>query len=117
MNYEDYEVLSIPFWCRYCETGVDDLQDLPEPIADPTPIYKVCECCYNEMCNDELEVVRQHRLDNETVTEWVKRANAISEKYGFGAEHDFCDNCGCPQPHDPYCIECERDQREKELLI
>ena len=117
MKYEDYEVASIPYWCRNCDTAVDDLLRLPEPIAIRTdPIYRVCECCYNELCNDELLEIRKRPLHNETDEEWTKRTNAVSQKYGFGAEHEFCDECGCPQPHEPDCIDCERDQREKEML-
>ncbi|MCG9133604.1 hypothetical protein J5I95_18180 [Candidatus Poribacteria bacterium] len=117
MRYENYEGASIPFYCRNCDTAVRDLLELPEPIAIPTdPIYKVCECCYNEFCNEELEAIRKRPLQNETDEEWTKRANAVSVKYGFGQEHEFCDECGCPQPHEPECIDCERDQREKETL-
>jgi len=76
-----------------------------------------CECCYNELCNNELEVVCKRPLSiDETDAEWTQRANDVSEKYGFEAEHKFCDKCGCPTPHEPDCIDCERDQREKEIL-
>lgn len=62
MKYEDYEVASIPYWCRNCDTAVDGLLRLPEPIAIPTvPIYSVCECCYNALCNEELPHERDQR--------------------------------------------------------
>ena len=116
MNFEDFEIEEIPYWCRNCSEPTFDVLELPEPINIRTdPIYQVCEVCYNEICNDELEEVRKRPLHNENNTDWVERANAVSVKYGFGEEHKFCDVCGCPQPHEPHCIDCERDQREKEI--
>ena len=103
---------NLPYWCRNCDNAFDDLLALPAPIFMPTKtIYKVCECCYNELCNEELAEVRQRPLRTETDEQWVKRANEVSEKYGFGAEHEFCGECGCPQPHEPDCIECESQER------
>ena len=118
MNYEDYEVASIPYYCRNCKTAVNELHQLPKPIAIPTaPISAVCDNCYNEFCNEELREICSRPLHNESDEDWVKRANAVSVKYGFGEEHEFCDVCGCPQPHEPECIDCERDQREKEMFF
>ena len=86
----------------------DELLTLPEPLATQTdPIYQVCDVCFNVRCNEELEAARKQRKDNKEMNaDWVKRCNAISEKYGFGAEHKWCENCYRPMPHQPSCIAC-----------
>ena len=109
MNFEDFEIEEIPYWCRHCHSPAAEVIDLPIPIERESDIVcAVCESCYNDLCNDELESVRQRQLRDEPVADWVSRCNAVSEKYGFGAEHAFCESCWCPQPHDPDCIECSR---------
>ena len=109
MNFEDFEIEEIPYWCRNCGEPAIEVLELPEPIHVATdPIYQVCENCYNELCNEELEAIRKRQLRNETNSEWVKRCNQVSEKYGFGTEHAFCENCWMPQPHEPDCIECSK---------
>ena len=109
-DYEAYEIRSIPFWCRDCDEAATNLLELPEPkLGSSETIYQVCESCYNEICNEELESVRERQLRNETNEEWVKRCNQVSEKYGFGTEHHFCESCYKPQPHEPDCIECNKE--------
>ena len=109
MNFEDFEIEEIPYWCRNCSEPAIDVLELPEPIhASSNTIYQVCECCFNELCNEELEKIRKRPLHNESDADWVKRANEVSERYGFGAEHKLCLNCGCPQPYEPNCIECSK---------
>lgn len=110
MNIKDFEIEEIPYWCRNCYSPASKLLCLPQVHhINADPIYQVCECCFNELCNEELEKIRKRPLHNESDADWVKRANEVSEKYGFGSEHAFCLNCGCPQPHEPDCIECSKE--------
>jgi len=106
-DFEDFETEEVPYWCIHCVRPVADVLELPEPVeTEKDTVYEVCENCFNELCNDELEAIRKRQLQDETLTEWVSRCNAVSEKYGFGADHAFCKRCWCPQPHEPDCIEC-----------
>lgn len=108
MKYEDFEIGEIPYWCRSCDAATPELLELPEGVSTDL-MGHVCEVCYNVYCNEELESIRERPLRDETDKEWVDRCNAVSEKYGFGADHEFCQSCGCPQPHEPDCIECSKE--------
>lgn len=113
MNFEDFELEEIPYWCSRCDAPAVDVLELPEPVGvESDPIYEVCESCYNELCEAALETIVNHRLPGETEESWVSRCNEVSVAYGLGAEHDFCVSCGCPRVQDPDCVEC----REKEVL-
>lgn len=110
MNYEEYQIHEIPYWCRSCNEPVSDLLDLPKPITIHTnTVSKVCECCFNAICNDELETARSRQEQGETIQGWVERCNEVSQKYGFDIDYEFCENCWKPYPHEPDCIECRKD--------
>lgn len=109
MNFEDFETESVLYWCIHCDAPSAEVLELPDPIETGSDIVsEVCEVCFNEVCNEELEAIRQRQLRDEPVADWVSRCNAVSEKYGFGADHVFCERCWCPQPHEPDCIECSK---------
>ena len=110
MNFEDFELEEIPYWCLNCDAPTVEVLSLPEPLCvEPSPIYEVCEVCYTALCESELKGIRQHQLRGETCSEWVNRCNSVREKYGLGADHAFCETCCLPQPHDPDCVECSDD--------
>ena len=90
--------------CRNCDQQTDKLLKLPTPNA---PISEVCETCFNEACNAEIEIAQNDWKEGELIGEWVKRCHAVSAKYGFADDvHKSCSECRVPRIHDPLCIEC-----------
>ena len=95
--------MNLQHLCRNCDQQTGKLLKLPNPDV---PISEVCETCFNEACNAELEIEQGKWIDGESIGDWVKRCHAVSAKYGFEDDHKYCSECGQPRIHDPLCIEC-----------